>query len=62
MLSLLNECKADYEVVDVMDELYNPGLRDAIKEFSVWPTIPQAMSSGPELPDFLSPVRCTRFT
>ena len=33
---------ADFEVVNVLDDVYNPGLRDAIKTYSAWPTIPQA--------------------
>jgi Grx4 family monothiol glutaredoxin len=41
MLTTLNSMNADYQVVNVLDEVYNPGLRDAIKEFSAWPTIPQ---------------------
>lgn len=41
MLNLLNTIKADYEVVNVLDEHHNPGLRDAIKNYSQWPTIPQ---------------------
>ncbi len=32
--------QADYEVVNVLDEVHNPGLRDAIKAYSQWPTIP----------------------
>lgn len=43
VLSMLNELHADYEVVNVLDELYNPGLREEIKNFSQWPTIPQVM-------------------
>lgn len=27
--------------VNVLDEVYNPNLREAIKTFSQWPTIPQ---------------------
>ena len=27
--------------VNVLDEVYNPGLREAIKTYSQWPTIPQ---------------------
>ncbi|KAI8465313.1 MAG: glutaredoxin [Monoraphidium minutum] len=46
MLSLLNDVKADYEVVNVLDEFHNPGLRDAIKEYSAWPTIPQLYIQG----------------
>ena len=41
VLSMLNEVGANYEVLDVLDEQYNPGLREAIKEYSQWPTIPQ---------------------
>lgn len=44
VLSMLNEARADYEVVDVLDEVHNPGLREAIKTFSQWPTIPQVKS------------------
>lgn len=41
MLTILNTLKAEYEVVNVLDEVYNPGLREAIKTYSQWPTIPQ---------------------
>ena len=27
--------------MNVLDEVYNPGLREAIKNYSQWPTIPQ---------------------
>ena len=37
---------AEYGVVNVLDEQYNPGLRDSIKEFSDWPTIPQLYVNG----------------
>ena len=37
---------AEYEVVNVLDEVYNPGLRDAIKNYSQWPTIPQIFVGG----------------
>jgi len=33
-------------VVNVLDDVYNPGLRDAIKSFSQWPTIPQLYIKG----------------
>lgn len=46
MLETLNAMKADYQVVNVLDELYNPGLREGIKEYSAWPTIPQLYISG----------------
>ena len=41
VLSMLTELRADFEVVNVLDEQFNPGVRDAIKEYSQWPTIPQ---------------------
>lgn len=38
--------RTDYEVVNVLDDFHNPGLRDAIKEYSQWPTIPQLYVGG----------------
>lgn len=46
VLTLLNEAKADYETLNVLDEDSNPGLREAIKEYSQWPTIPQVFIGG----------------
>jgi len=46
VLSLLNSAKVDYEVVNVFDEVHNPGLREAIKTYSTWPTIPQVYVDG----------------
>eukprot|EP00195_Chlamydomonas_chlamydogama_P006123 CAMPEP_0202889656 /NCGR_PEP_ID=MMETSP1392-20130828/255_1 /ASSEMBLY_ACC=CAM_ASM_000868 /TAXON_ID=225041 /ORGANISM="Chlamydomonas chlamydogama, Strain SAG 11-48b" /LENGTH=281 /DNA_ID=CAMNT_0049573039 /DNA_START=49 /DNA_END=894 /DNA_ORIENTATION=+ len=46
LMTLLNETKADYEVVNVLDEVHNPGLREAIKTYSQWPTIPQLYVEG----------------
>ncbi|GIL85279.1 hypothetical protein Vretimale_10753 [Volvox reticuliferus] len=46
MLSILTTLKADFEVVNVLDEYHNPGLREAIKSYSQWPTIPQLYISG----------------
>lgn len=46
MLTILNESRTDYEVVNVLDEFHNPGLREAIKQYSQWPTIPQLYVSG----------------
>jgi glutaredoxin-related protein len=43
---MLNDLKADYEVVNVLDDFHNPGLRDAIKAYSQWPTIPQLYVGG----------------
>jgi glutaredoxin-related protein len=34
------------QVVNVLDEVHNPGLRETIKTFSQWPTIPQAGSTA----------------
>ena len=42
VLTLLNESRLPYEVVNVLDDVHNPGLREEIKQFSQWPTIPQA--------------------
>ena len=39
---MLNEARVNYEVVNVLDEQFNPGVREAIKTYSQWPTIPQA--------------------
>ena len=36
----------NFQVVNVLDEQFNPGLRDAIKAFSQWPTIPQVYIGG----------------
>lgn len=33
-------------MVNVLDDVYNPGLREAIKEYSQWPTIPQVYVGG----------------
>jgi Grx4 family monothiol glutaredoxin len=46
LLTILNDSRADYEVVNVLDEFYNPGLREAIKSYSMWPTIPQLYVGG----------------
>lgn len=46
MLETLNNLKADYQLVNVLDEQYNPGVREGIKAFSAWPTIPQLYVKG----------------
>ncbi|GFR48204.1 hypothetical protein Agub_g10062 [Astrephomene gubernaculifera] len=46
MLNMLNTLKVDYEVVNVLDDFHNPGLREAIKTYSQWPTIPQLYVKG----------------
>ena len=38
---MLNELLVDYETVDTLDEVHNCNLRNVIKDFSDWPTIPQ---------------------
>ena len=45
VLTLLNESRLPYEVVNVLDDVYNPGVREEIKAFSQWPTIPQVRCS-----------------
>ncbi|KAI3437590.1 hypothetical protein D9Q98_000043 [Chlorella vulgaris] len=46
VLTILQESGAEFEVVNVLDEIYNPGLREAIKAYSAWPTIPQVYVGG----------------
>lgn len=46
VLTLLNASRAEYEVVNVLDEVHNPGLRETLKTFSQWPTIPQLYVDG----------------
>ena len=47
VLTILSEVAGqNFEVVNVLDEVYNPGLREAIKTYSQWPTIPQLYIGG----------------
>lgn len=46
MVLNLEECGVEYEVVNVLDATYNPGLREEIKTYSAWPTIPQLYAHG----------------
>lgn len=46
VLTMLTAARQPFQVVDVLDERHNPGLRDAIKAFSQWPTIPQVYVGG----------------
>lgn len=46
VLTLLNASRAAYEVVNVLDDVHNPGLRETLKTFSEWPTIPQLYVDG----------------
>ncbi len=43
VMSMLTESGMPFDVVNVLDETYNPGLREAIKAYSQWPTIPQVV-------------------
>ncbi len=43
VVSILNELGADYETRDVLSD---PVLREAIKQFSEWPTLPQLYING----------------
>jgi len=43
VVGILNKLLPSYETVDVLD---SPELRDGIKEFSQWPTIPQLYVDG----------------
>lgn len=47
VLTMLQEVAGqNFEVVNVLDEVYNPGVREAIKQYSQWPTIPQVFVAG----------------
>eukprot|EP00245_Coleochaete_scutata_P002063 TRINITY_DN1265_c0_g1_i1.p1 TRINITY_DN1265_c0_g1~~TRINITY_DN1265_c0_g1_i1.p1 ORF type:complete len:308 (-),score=66.85 TRINITY_DN1265_c0_g1_i1:355-1278(-) len=46
VLTILNEEGIDYETLNVLDEHHNEGLREAIKAYSQWPTIPQVYVNG----------------
>lgn len=46
VLTILNEHGIDYESVNVLDEEHNSGLREALKVYSQWPTIPQIYANG----------------
>lgn len=37
---------AGFESVNVLDERYNPGVREAVKQYAQWPTIPQVYVKG----------------
>lgn len=45
-VGILREIGASYESVNVLDADANPGVRDAVKQFSQWPTIPQLFANG----------------
>lgn len=42
-VEILKACGADFETVDVLS---NPDIREGIKQYSSWPTIPQLYIKG----------------
>eukprot|EP00249_Psilotum_nudum_P013728 c24479_g1_i1 orf=296-1207(+) len=46
VLTILNEEGVNYETVNVLDEEHNAGVREALKSYSQWPTLPQVFVSG----------------
>lgn len=45
-VGILKEMGIPFEAVNVMDEQANGGVRDAVKQYSNWPTIPQLFAKG----------------
>ena len=43
---MLDELLVDYETIDTLDEANNGNLRNVLKTFSDWPTIPQLYLDG----------------
>ena len=43
---MLDELLVDYETIDTLDEANNGNLRNVLKTFSDWPTIPQLYVEG----------------
>ncbi|CAK9139977.1 unnamed protein product [Ilex paraguariensis] len=46
VVGILESEGVDYESVDVLDEEYNNGLRETLKNYSNWPTFPQIFVNG----------------
>lgn len=46
VVGILESQGVDYETVDVLDEQYNSGLRETLKQYSNWPTFPQIFVNG----------------
>ena len=46
VIAILESQEVDYESVDVLDEEYNSGLRETLKQYSNWPTFPQVFVNG----------------
>lgn len=44
--AILEELSVDFETVDTLDERHNHNLRNVLKDFSDWPTIPQVYYRG----------------
>ena len=43
---IMDELRVEYETVDTLDEVHNHDLRNVLKRFSDWPTIPQVYFNG----------------
>jgi Grx4 family monothiol glutaredoxin len=46
MCAMLDELMVEYETIDALDERHNHNLRNVLKTFSDWPTIPQLYHAG----------------
>ncbi|XP_010509203.1 PREDICTED: bifunctional monothiol glutaredoxin-S16, chloroplastic-like [Camelina sativa] len=46
VVGILESQGVDYETVDVLDDEFNPGLREKLKNYSNWPTFPQIFVKG----------------
>ncbi|GMH19734.1 hypothetical protein Nepgr_021575 [Nepenthes gracilis] len=46
VIQILDSEGVDYESIDVLDEVYNYGLRETLKKYSSWPTFPQVFVNG----------------
>ncbi|CAA7052164.1 unnamed protein product [Microthlaspi erraticum] len=46
VVGILESQGVDYETVDVLDDEFNPGLREKLKSYSNWPTFPQVFVNG----------------
>ncbi|VVB02592.1 unnamed protein product [Arabis nemorensis] len=46
VVGILESQGVDYETVDVLDDEYNHGLREKLKNYSNWPTFPQVFVKG----------------
>ncbi|WJX43020.1 Bifunctional monothiol glutaredoxin-S16, chloroplastic [Trifolium repens] len=46
VIGILEKEGVDYESVNVLDEDYNYGLRETLKQYSNWPTFPQIFLNG----------------